>query len=84
MLFRSMPIMYKTASLLMEFGMLVTPNEMMTKRSTMNRELLKERQASYEQKYVEAMQNILGHIELPSDERCFICRQKSRTTIMLP
>ena len=80
----ALPVLYKTASLIVEYGMLITPNEMLTNRSTMNRDLLKERQTMYEQKYTEAMNNILNNIELPTDERCFRCRQKSRTTVMLP
>jgi len=80
----ALPVLYKTASLIVEYGSLITPNEVLTNRSTMNRDLLKERQSLYEQKYTEAINNILQNIELPQDERCFRCRQKSRTAVMLP
>jgi hypothetical protein len=80
----ALPILYKTAAFIMEYGIYITPNEMLTNRSTMNRDLLKERLTSYENKFSESMQNILNNIELPFDDRCFLCKQQSRTTIMLP
>lgn len=80
----ALPVLYKTASLIVEYGSLITPNEVLTNRSTMNRDLLKERQSLYEQKYTDSLNNILQNIELPQDERCFRCRQKSRTAVMLP
>ena len=80
----ALPILWKTAALIMEFGMYITPNEMMNNRSTMNRDLLKERHTLYENKFNESMSNLFNNIELPKDERCFICRERSRTTIMLP
>lgn len=80
----ALPIAFKTASLLMEYGMLITPNEMLTNRSTLNRDLLKERLQLYEAKFNDSMNGVLNNIDLPHDERCFVCRQQSRTTIMLP
>lgn len=80
----ALPIAFKTAALLMEYGMYITPNEMLTNRSTLNRDLLKERMNLYESKFNDTMNGVLNNIELPADERCFICKQQSRTTIMLP
>lgn len=80
----ALPVLYKTAALIMEYGTYITPNEMLTNRSTMNRDLLKERLTMYENKYIESMNNIMNNIELPPDDRCFVCKQQSRTTIMLP
>lgn len=80
----ALPIAFKTASLLMEYGYLITPNEMLTNRSTLNRDLLKERIQLYESKFHDSINGILNNIELPYDERCFICKQQSRTAIMLP
>lgn len=80
----ALPVLYKTAALITEFGNVITPNEMLTNRSTLNRDLLKERTTAYETRYEIALANVLNNIELPNDERCFICRQQSRTAVMLP
>lgn len=80
----ALPILFKTAAFIIEYGLYITPNEMLTNRSTLNRDLLKERLTMYEQKFNDSMTNVLSNIELPQDERCFICKQQSRTTIMLP
>jgi len=80
----ALPVLYKTASNIMSFGIRNSGNEQINTRNTINIEKLKEREQSYEFLYREEMDNLLKNINVPSDERCFVCRQKSRTVVMLP
>jgi hypothetical protein len=80
----ALPILYKTAALIMGFGIRNSGNEQINTRNTMNIEKLKEREAAYEFAYREEMDNLLKNINVPSDERCYVCRSRSRTVVMLP
>ncbi len=80
----ALPVLYKTAALIMGWGIRNSGNEQMNTRNTINIDKLKEREEKYEFEYREQMDNLLKNMNVPSDERCFVCRQKSRTVVMLP
>ncbi len=80
----ALPVLYKTASLIMGWGIRNSSNEQFNTRNVVNVDKLKEREEKYEFEYREQMDNLLKNINTPSDERCFVCRQRSRTVVMLP
>ena len=80
----AMPVLYKVASLIMGWGIRNSGNEQINTRNTVNIEKLKEREKEYEFLYREQMDHLLKNINIPSDERCFVCRERSRSVVMLP
>lgn len=80
----AMPVLFKTASLIMGWGIRNSGNEQINTRNTVNIDKLKEREEHYEFAYREQMENMMKNINVPSDQRCFVCREKSRTVVMLP
>jgi hypothetical protein len=80
----ALPVLFKTASVIMSWGIRNSGNEQINTRNTINIDKLKERETAYEFAYREEMDAILKNINTPTDERCFLCTQKSRTVVMLP
>jgi hypothetical protein len=79
----AMPILWKTAALLMEHAMTIAPNDGLTPR-TINRDLLDARLKMYNDKFIESYESVIQNIVLPSDEKCFACNNMIRTTYMIP
>ena len=38
----------------------------------------------YADKYKESIENVLKNMRLPTDSKCFMCREKNKTVTMLP
>ena len=77
----AMPYLYKLGEAIMQRG-IHSYSRMNSTR--LNIDDLKERADRYGQLYVAAMQNTLGRMRLPEDERCFSCHTPLRSTISLP
>jgi hypothetical protein len=80
----ALPVLYKTASLILEYSLLESPNARVNASVTLNADLIKQRLDVAEYKYNESMQNIISNIHPPTDEHCFTCRSKVRHAIVLP
>ena len=77
-----LPILYKTAAEIMEFGI---HNSSRTNSNTMiDYGKMKERFDYYNSQFIESFESTMKNIQLPSDERCFHCNQKSKNVIILP
>lgn len=80
----ALPVLYKTAAELMEYALNISVNTRTNTTTTINRDVLKDRYEFYESKYREFMKVLLDNILIPSDEKCFVCNQKSAHKIILP
>lgn len=47
-------------------------------------EELEKRRAIYSGKATGQLKNVLNNVQLPSDDLCFVCRQTSRTAVLIP
>lgn len=77
-----MPILYKTASEIMEFALHATNR--INSETILDFDKIKERLELYDLRFRETMTNLLGNIMLPQDEKCFYCNQKTKNVIILP
>lgn len=80
----AIPILYRTAAELMEYGLNISPNSRTNTTITINRDILKDRIDFYNKKYEESMKNLLHNILLPTDVKCFVCNEKGKHTVILP
>lgn len=80
----ALPVIYKTAAELMEYALNISVNTKTNTTVTINRDVLKDRYDFYERKYKEFMKVLLNNILIPSDEKCFVCNQKSKHEVILP
>lgn len=80
----ALPVIYKTAAELMEYALNISVNTKTNTTVTINRDVLKERYEFYERKYKEYMKTLLNNILIPTDEKCFVCYQKSKHEVILP
>lgn len=80
----ALPVIYKTASELMEYALNISVNTRTNTTTTINRDVLKERYDFYENKYKQFMKTLLDNILIPSDEKCFVCSEKGKHAIILP
>jgi hypothetical protein len=78
----ALPLLWKTAELVMEYGIFTTSRE---NRSTkLDRSQLEKRQSMYREKYAEAMARIFDTMNTPKDPFCFVCRRTSKYVTQLP
>lgn len=80
----ALPLLYKTASELMDYALNNSDQINSKTFGELNFEKIKERRESYEYKYREAMDNILRNIVLPNDPVCFTCEKKIIRTVAIP
>lgn len=80
----ALPVIYKTAAELMEYALNISVNTRANTTNTINRDVLKDRYDFYERKYKEFMKTLLNSVLIPSDEKCFVCYQKSKHEVILP
>lgn len=71
----ALPILYKTAAVIIEFALDESPNTRSNTNVTLNREILKERLDRYELKWRESLDNIIRNVKVPQDNKCFICNK---------
>ena len=79
----ALPILWNTAALIMEHALLIAPNEQMSPRLA-NPELLQKRYELFTNKFYQTFNDMLRDMRLPSDEKCFICNNRIRTTNIIP
>lgn len=78
----ALPILWKTAELIMEYGIFQTSRE---NRSTkLDRTQLEKRQIMYHEKYSDAMERLFKTMNYPKDSTCFVCKRTSKYVTMLP
>lgn len=78
------PVLYKTASLMIEHGLTAAKDQRQNTTTNLNFELWKEVMAKMDFNYTESMNNLLQNIKPPSDELCFVCKDNLRHVIMMP
>ena len=78
----ALPLLWKTAELIMEYGLFSSGRE---NRSTkLDRPQMEKRQSMYRDKYTEAMQRIFTTMNTPQEPFCFVCRRTSKYITQLP
>lgn len=80
----AMAIFYYTAFEIMDFAMLNSPNEKLNTTTWLNSDLIEKRRAEYYDRFTASFKDALKNIVLPSDSKCFVCKQPSRYATMLP
>lgn len=80
----AMPVIYLTAMQLMEYAMNISVNTRANTTVTINRDVLKDRYEFYKEWYKFYMKTLLNNILIPSDDKCFVCMQKSKHVIIEP
>lgn len=80
----SYPILYKTAALIHEFALTVSPNTRFNTTEGVNSELIQKALDMAELKYREWMDNKIRSIKVPNDSTCFECYSPSRHVIVMP
>lgn len=82
----ALAIAYETCGGLMEHAKYQGGKEQVNIRvgSENVKEEVEERRAMYERKAADIMNRILNNMTLPSDEKCFACRQINRTAVLIP
>lgn len=78
----ALPILFKTGYEIMDYA--YHNSKRLNTTTTINWEDLLKRRDEYNQRYQEAMNQLLQNIKLPQDEKCFECRQKSKHKVILP
>lgn len=78
----AMPILFKTGYEIMDYA--VNNSLRLNTATTINLDTLKARREEYNARYQTSIENLLQNIKLPSDEKCFECRQKSKHVVILP
>lgn len=77
----ALPLLWKTAELVMEYALFQTVRE---NRSTkLDRTQTEARQLMYREKYGEAMKRLFANMNIPTDSLCFNCKRKSKYVTML-
>ncbi len=78
----AMPILFKTGYEIMDYA--VNNSVRLNTATTINLDTIKARRDEYNTRYQASIESLLQNIKLPSDEKCFECRQKSKHKIILP
>jgi len=76
-----LPLTWKTAELVMEYGLFNSSRE--NRATKLDRTQQTERQAMYREKYEQAMKRLFQTIRTPQDAFCFVCERKSKYVTML-
>lgn len=78
----ALPILYKAGESIMEFAL--HNSDRLNSKTILDLEKIDSRWNLYASKYQNSIESILKNMKLPSDSRCFDCREKSKTVVMLP
>lgn len=78
----AMPLAYKAAELIMEYAL--HSSDRVNSRKILDTERIETRRQFYATKYYEYKNSIIKNMKLPTDSKCFSCRQPVRTITMLP
>jgi hypothetical protein len=77
-----MPILYRTAELIMEFSIFNT--DRFNSKTAINKKENEERMMKYHEDYEKQMSMTLKNISAPSDGVCFTCRKTRKSVTSLP
>lgn len=78
----ALPILYRTASLIMEFAYF--NSDRFNTKASINRGDIKDRMSMYHTDYESQMKIILQNIQTPMDGICFTCKPRSKSITTLP
>lgn len=78
----ALPLAYKAAELIMEYAL--HSSDRVNSRKILDTETIEVRRQHYATKYYESKNSIIKNITLPTDSKCFKCRQPIRTATILP
>lgn len=78
----ALPILFKTGYEIMDYA--YHNSKRLNSTTTIDWENLVRRRDEYNTRYQDAINTLLTNIKLPSDEKCFECRQKSKNVVILP
>lgn len=71
----ALPLLYRTAAIIMEFALDESPNKRVNTVVTLNREEMEKRLDRYEMKWRESLDNIIKNAVVPNDSKCFTCNK---------
>jgi hypothetical protein len=71
----AVPILYRTGMEIMAHGLLASINQRSMAITTLNKEVLMEKQSYYTGLYNSTIQGILKNMRVPSDVNCFHCNR---------
>lgn len=74
-------VCYKACEEIMNYAMNQTSR---TNNKTIDRDFLGERMIHYSNKYHESFENLIGNINTPKDNNCFVCNEKIKSRVMTP
>lgn len=80
----AMAHIFKTASEIINYGMLVSVNERANTSVTINAEVLKQRFDYYNSQYQNQLSTILNNMKMPTDSNCFQCKQNVKWSSIIP
>lgn len=80
----ALPLAYRLAANITNFGLNVSPSERVNTKVTINKEELKNNLLHYETKYSQTLNDILRNMNVPGDAKCFQCKSVNRTVLNLP
>lgn len=78
----AMPVLYKFGEEVMNFALNVSPNDRVNTTITLNPEELDRRRLIFQNEYNKSFQSLIDNIKLPSDSRCFHCKEGIRHAIV--
>lgn len=78
----ALPLAYKAAELIMEYAL--HSSDRVNSRKILDTETIEARRQHYATKYYESKNSIIKNMTLPTDSKCFKCRQPLRTATILP
>lgn len=71
----AMAVLYKFGEIVMEFALNVSPNDRVNTSVTLNAEELERRRLIFQSDYNNSIRSVLQNIKVPSDSRCFHCKE---------
>lgn len=78
----ALPLAYKAAELIMEYAL--HSSDRVNSRKILNTETIEARRQHYQTKYFESKNSLIKNMKLPTDSKCFKCREAVRTVTILP
>lgn len=79
----AMSVLYKLGEEIVQFALNVSPNDRVNTTVTINPEELDRRRLIFQAEYSKSFQNLIDNIQLPSDSRCFHCKEGVKHSIAL-
>jgi hypothetical protein len=80
----AIPLYYYLAFEIMDFALHNSPNDRLNNTVWLNKDLIEQRRKEYYDRFNQSFTDTMQNISLPSDSKCFICKQPIRYATMLP